>query len=107
MLTLYGCKSSRIISISLILIVTSAVSICFDALFPLFAFTSTDYGGLGMNVRISIDACANHQHSIIGVILSISALTSIVMTTLLLPFCHRRVEERSLLITCEFSHEQD
>jgi hypothetical protein len=49
-LTLYGRETIQAVT-ELTSAVNSAVSFSFEALFPLFAFTSIESGGLGFSVR--------------------------------------------------------
>lgn len=69
--------------------VNNGVMFSWEALFPLFAFTGKSIGGLGLSTQQ------------IGVVLSISAALSIVMTIFMFPILHKSMSEANLLRICE------
>ncbi|KAI9635727.1 major facilitator superfamily domain-containing protein [Dioszegia hungarica] len=67
---------------------TNAVQFTFEAIYPLFAFTRKDLGGL----ELPTDT--------IGVVLGFSAALSIFMTISLFPVLHRAIPEDIYLVLC-------
>ncbi|GMK59936.1 hypothetical protein CspeluHIS016_0901530 [Cutaneotrichosporon spelunceum] len=64
---------------------SNLVMFSWEAIFPLFAFTGKDLGGLGLSTPQ------------IGVILAVSAGLSIAMTSIVFPRLHKRIPENDLL----------
>jgi hypothetical protein len=60
-----------------------------DAVYPLFSFTSRELGGLGLDTQT------------IGLILAFSATLCILMTVFVYPYLHKRIPEPLYLKLCE------
>ena len=86
----------------------SALQFCFEAVFPLFAFTHPDLGGLGLPVSLVTFSLPRRcmtltiQTQTIGFILAMSALMSIAMTLVLFPLLHRAISSEYYLSFCEW-----
>jgi hypothetical protein len=71
-------------------LVNNAVMFSWEAIFPLFAFTSANLGGLGLTTQQ------------IGVVLAASAGLSIAMTIWIFPIAHKSMSEGNMLRVCEY-----
>ena len=74
-----------------------------DAVFPLFAFTSPDFGGLGFSVNPDSLTFANEQTRTIGLIMMCSACLCVLMLIFVLPMMHRYFSFQTLVTICEHS----
>merc|ERR1712166_891694 len=68
--------------------INNGVMFSWEAVYPLFAYTSVELGGLGLGI------------SMIGTILALSAMLSIAMTAFVFPIMHRSISEKHLLTLC-------
>lgn len=108
MVILYGSRSCSPVSLQVAYeIVNNGIQFAWEAFFPLFAFTSTELGGLGLGVRdyssttSSIEA--DTQVDAIGMVMAVSAGLSIFMTVFVFPYLHHRIPENLFLRLCPHS----
>ena len=80
--------------------INNGVMFSWEALYPLFAYTSVPLGGLGLDVR-AMTSRSSLQVRTIGIILALSALLSIAMTAFVFPVLHRRIPEKHYLAVCK------
>ncbi|WVQ78021.1 hypothetical protein IAT38_000102 [Cryptococcus sp. DSM 104549] len=66
----------------------NAVMFAFEAVFPLFGFTSKELGGLGLSTQT------------LGIIIGLSAGSSILMTAFVFPILHGSMSENRCLLLC-------
>lgn len=81
--------------------VNNSVQYGWEAMWPLFAFTSQDLGGLGLPVsstaQLQCLSPSNTKIHQIGIVLATSAVWSIVMTSMIYPHVHARMREDNCL----------